>query len=272
MIQIRTIQNLNLKILKLNDKSRQLIYREGRKIQILNIKKVKLSILLLLLTFLFISCSNSNEIEQEKVSEIDESTIDETEVDDKDIQKKETIDISELTDEEIKKNFPETQIYTSKIGRSSFVIKTKIDASTEIAKEIVQTLTEFNAINTDDGAMLTLPEDILFDFDSDELLPESKKAIQQLVQIIETTDDDVTIVGHTDSRGEDDYNQNLSERRAEAILQGLVGSGIKKERLIAEGKGASEPVAKNTNSDGSDNPESRQKNRRVEVTVHSFNQ
>lgn len=80
----------------------------------------------------------------------------------------------------------------------------------------------------------------------------------------------MTIVGHTDSRGEDDYNRKLSEDRAESVLDALVDAGVKQDRLTAEGKGSTEPVAKNKNSDGSDNPEGRQKNRRVEVTVHGF--
>src|SRR5699024_11761146 len=80
-------------------------------------------------------------------------------------------------------------------------------------------LSEFDAVNIEDGTKLTLPEDILFDFDSSELLPEANEAIDQLVKVIETTDDEeeIAIVGHTDGKGEEKYNQKLSEKRAQSV-------------------------------------------------------
>ena len=165
---------------------------------------------------------------------------------------------------------PESVVFTSKLPKS-YVTTSDIDVS-EVEKEIIDTLNEFKAEEIDDDTMLTLPEDILFDFDSDKLRSDADDAIEKLMQIMDATDGDVKIVGHTDSKGEDDYNQKLSEKRADAVVDALVDKGGEKDRLTAEGKGASDPVAKNTNSDGSDNPEGRQKNRRVEVIVHGFNQ
>lgn len=127
-------------------------------------------------------------------------------------------------------------------------------------------------MEADEGTKLTVPDEILFDFDSYELHVEADTVIKQLVEVIETADGDVTIIGHTDNHGEDDYNQNLSEQRANTVREALIDSGVDESRIAAEGKGASDPVASNTNSDGSDNPDGRQKNRRVEMIVQGFNE
>ena len=72
----------------------------------------------------------------------------------------------------------------------------------------------------------------------------------------------IEIGGHTDSWGEDDYNLNLSQRRAQAVLDYLQGKfSIPRQQFSAKGYGESKPVA------GNDTPEGRAKNRRVEFTV-----
>ena len=65
--------------------------------------------------------------------------------------------------------------------------------------------------------------------------------------------------------GSDAVNQPLSEARAQSVKDYLVGKGIDASRITSSGKGSSEPVAENTHSDGRDNPEGRQENRRVEI-------
>ncbi len=76
----------------------------------------------------------------------------------------------------------------------------------------------------------------------------------------------VLVLGFTDDKGGDDYNQALSERRAEAVKSYLVSNfGIDGGRVRTEGRGERDPVAPNRKPDGSDNPEGRQQNRRVEV-------
>ncbi|EGR5448635.1 OmpA family protein, partial [Vibrio cholerae] len=72
------------------------------------------------------------------------------------------------------------------------------------------------------------------------------------------------IVGHTDSTGTATYNQMLSERRAQAVLNQLVDLGLNPERLESRGEGESNPIADNNTAAG------RAKNRRVEVTIPSF--
>jgi len=77
----------------------------------------------------------------------------------------------------------------------------------------------------------------------------------------------VKIDGHTDSKGTEAYNQVLSENRAKAAKDYLVKLGVKKDRIITAGFGELKPIAPNENPDGSDNPEGRAKNRRVEFKL-----
>lgn len=73
---------------------------------------------------------------------------------------------------------------------------------------------------------------------------------------------------HTDGKGSDAYNQKLSERRADSVRQWLgQKEGLAQVKMTTQGFGAARPVAPNTNKDGSDNPEGRQKNRRVEIVL-----
>ncbi|MCC7131147.1 MAG: OmpA family protein [Gemmatimonadales bacterium] len=101
---------------------------------------------------------------------------------------------------------------------------------------------------------------ILFDFDSDRLRPESTPTLEQLHQALtQHADLAVTIEGHTDAQGDAAYNQKLSERRATAVVDYLVGRGIDATRLAAVGKGEAVPVA------GNDTEADRQQNRRVVI-------
>lgn len=77
----------------------------------------------------------------------------------------------------------------------------------------------------------------------------------------------VRVEGHTDSKGSDSYNMVLSERRAKEAQSYIVSKGISEERVIAKGFGETTPIAPNANPDGSDNPEGRAKNRRVEFKL-----
>ena len=77
----------------------------------------------------------------------------------------------------------------------------------------------------------------------------------------------LTIIGHTDSKGSDDYNDRLSEARARTVRDWLGGKGFVPAETSVEGRGERQPVAPNENADGSDNPEGRQQNRRVEIEI-----
>src|SRR5690625_1602533 len=230
------------------------------------LSKLKITLLFLFCFVLISACSNTDEetpVVDNEIDAVEEDQLTE-EVDE------ENIETNQIEAEE--KDIPPTTFTATKLDGQTIIIRNSIDASSSIDREIIETLTEFNAEEVDEGTKLTLPEDILFDFDSADLRADVNEAIDKLVQLAEETDtsETITIIGHTDSRGADDYNQKLSEGRAQAVLDALVNKNVAEERLEAIGKGASEPIAENTHSDGSDNPEGRQKNRRVEVIVHGF--
>ena len=71
----------------------------------------------------------------------------------------------------------------------------------------------------------------------------------------------------SDSKGTDEYNMKLSGRRAQSVVNHMVKMGIEKKRLLAKGYGKTQPVADNVNSDGTDNPEGRALNRRIELKL-----
>ncbi len=101
-----------------------------------------------------------------------------------------------------------------------------------------------------------------FDFDSSEIRPESQPVLDEAVrQLSENPDIDLTVIGHTDSRGTEEYNQALSVRRAEAVYRYLVNHGINPNRVEVIGMGESQPVDTNKTEEG------RAKNRRVELDV-----
>ena len=101
---------------------------------------------------------------------------------------------------------------------------------------------------------------IYFEFDSAQLTAQSQQAVHDALTILRRHSDlKVEIAGHTDSKGSHEYNDALSQRRAEAVRRELVLHGIAPERLTARGYGEREPVADNATDEG------RAKNRRVEL-------
>ena len=124
---------------------------------------------------------------------------------------------------------------------------------------------------TDDGVRAALPSDVLFDFDSAVLRPEASSTLDRLADgIRERTPARVRVEGHTDAKGSDAYNLDLSNRRAGAVLDYLSDSGeIEGGMMRAEGFGEARPVAPNAKPDGSDDPEGRQRNRRVEIVLEN---
>ncbi len=105
-------------------------------------------------------------------------------------------------------------------------------------------------------------ERVLFDFDSAELHEEGKQLLDEIIEIGASCPDvDVVVAGHTDSVGDRDYNIELSQERAKAVVDYLVGKGVEPGRLTAVGYGYSQPVADNSTDEG------RAQNRRIEFRV-----
>lgn len=125
-----------------------------------------------------------------------------------------------------------------------------------------------SAQQSDFNIQINLSADVLFDFDKADLKPEADTELQKIADVIRQKGKGVILItGYTDSKGSDAYNQRLSWARAEAVKTWLIANGLQKN-YQTEGKGAANPVAPNTNADGSDNPEGRAQNRRVEIVVN----
>ncbi len=111
-------------------------------------------------------------------------------------------------------------------------------------------------------------DNVYFDFNSASLHKSSMVSLNKLVVLLkENPGMQIELNAHTDSKGEDDYNQKLSDARAKSVVDYLISKGINESRLTAKGFGESMPIAENSNADGSDNPEGRQQNRRTEFKV-----
>lgn len=129
------------------------------------------------------------------------------------------------------------------------------------ARRLEKELTDLQAKRTDRGLVLTLG-DVLFDTGSAELKAGSLRSLDNLVAFLqENPNRNVLVEGHTDSVGNEAYNQRLSQQRAESVKMALIHRGVSPGRIIATGYGESYPVASNSTEAG------KQRNRRVEVII-----
>ena len=107
-----------------------------------------------------------------------------------------------------------------------------------------------------------------FEYNEDKINKESEEALFTLQQFLENNPHiKVAIAGHTDDVGGEEYNQDLSNRRANAVVNFLLELGMKPKRMKAQGYGLSQPLAPNRLSDNVDNPEGRRLNRRTEIII-----
>ncbi len=132
------------------------------------------------------------------------------------------------------------------------------------AKELEKEMEGVTVQRVEEGIAVSFDSGILFDFDSSTLRQEGNNNLRKLVSII-NRDDDTTlmIVGHTDSRGDEDYNMRLSERRAQSASGYMIAQGLSSSRIQIVGRGEMEPLAENETDAG------RQLNRRVEVAIYA---
>jgi outer membrane protein OmpA-like peptidoglycan-associated protein len=130
-------------------------------------------------------------------------------------------------------------------------------------QDVQRAMRDLGAKETDLEVRVELPADVLFDFDKADIRADAAQALAQVATLIRAfPSGNATLEGHTDSKGDDGYNQRLSERRAKAVGRWLVEKeGIEAARLTPQGLGESRPVASNGDEAG------RQRNRRVEVVI-----
>lgn len=132
------------------------------------------------------------------------------------------------------------------------------------ARELEQEMEGVTIQRVEEGIAVSFDSGILFDFDSATLRADGYDNLRKLTKIINRDKDTILmIVGHTDSRGDENYNLRLSERRAQSASTFMVTQGLTSSRINTVGKGEYEPLSENDTDAG------RQKNRRIEVAIYA---
>lgn len=144
-------------------------------------------------------------------------------------------------------------------GVTGAVIGRKMDKQ---AEEMEKVLGDAEVRREGEGIVVKFKEQVLFAFNSSDLGGSAQTNLNKLVEVLNRyPDTDITVIGHTDSKGTDAYNQTLSEKRANSVINYLRSRSITSSRLTAKGMGESDPIASNDTEDG------RSQNRRVEFVI-----
>jgi outer membrane protein OmpA-like peptidoglycan-associated protein len=137
-------------------------------------------------------------------------------------------------------------------------------------RAMVETLKgrDLNVRYTERGVVVTLP-DVVFEFGSTRLTNAAHQKLRNVAQVLldEARGRAVAVEGHTDSIGAELYNQGLSERRAASVAESLSKYGVSNRLVSTRGYGSQYPITPNEHEDGSDNPDGRTLNRRVEIVI-----
>lgn len=146
-------------------------------------------------------------------------------------------------------------------GTAGAIIGRKMDKQAEEMGKVLGSETA-EVKREGEGIVINFKEKVLFGFDRSDLNSNAQANLTKLVDVLQKyPDTNIEIIGHTDSKGTDAYNQALSERRANAVVSYLRDRGISTTRLMAKGMGKTDPVATN------DTEEGRAQNRRVEFVI-----
>lgn len=130
------------------------------------------------------------------------------------------------------------------------------------AEEIEQEVEGAEVARVGEGILITFDSGLLFGFDSYALTATTQDNLREMADILNKyPDTDITVEGHTDSKGAEAYNQTLSERRAASVADYLTAQGVSRSRIDTRGHGETRPIATNDTDAG------RTDNRRVEVAI-----
>ena len=144
-------------------------------------------------------------------------------------------------------------------GATGAVIGHQMDKQ---AEEIKKTVPDAKVERVGEGIVVEFSSNVLFGFDKSGLTADAKTNLDKLVKVLGTyPDTDIEVQGHTDSKGSESYNRNLSVERASAASNYLRGNGIKTNRISIKGFGESTPKYSNDSESG------RSQNRRVEFLI-----
>lgn len=109
----------------------------------------------------------------------------------------------------------------------------------------------------------SIVHDLNFEYDSAAIRNDSQEILDELSEGLKVANPStITIIGHSSNEGSQDYNQNLSQQRAESVVKELVNRGINEDKFVPQGRGETEPIADNSTEAG------RSLNRRVEISCN----
>jgi outer membrane protein OmpA-like peptidoglycan-associated protein len=165
-------------------------------------------------------------------------------------------------DQDIRKKEAELEKQKLELERKSIELQRK-ELDLEKAKQ------ELQYQETGKSMSMNLAGDVLFDYNKAALKPAAEEALQKVAVVLSLfPESNVTVEGYTDSKGGKAINLQLSRERATSVKNWLVKKGgVAAKHIVAKGFGEENPVAPNTNPDGSDNIIGRAKNRRVTIIV-----
>lgn len=130
------------------------------------------------------------------------------------------------------------------------------------AEEIAKEMGDVDVIREGEAIVIRFKEKVLFAFDRSDLNANAKTSLDKLrTTLLKYPETNITVIGHTDSKGTKQYNQTLSESRANSVASYTSQNGIDKNRMTAIGKGETDPIATNDTEEGSAS------NRRVEFVI-----
>ncbi|MGH6695467.1 OmpA family protein [Sphingopyxis sp.] len=122
---------------------------------------------------------------------------------------------------------------------------------------------------TDTATIVDLPADALFEFDKADLTPGAETELRKAAELIrKAPPGTIEVIGHTDAKGDDAYNQSLSEKRSRTVADWFAQQvGVRQRAFRVSGKGETAPIAANQTADGKDDAAGRARNRRVELVL-----
>jgi outer membrane protein OmpA-like peptidoglycan-associated protein len=144
-------------------------------------------------------------------------------------------------------------------GTVGAIIGQKMDKQAEEMKKVMG---DAEVKRVGEGIIIEFKDKVLFGYDQSDLTTQSQTSLKKLANVLEKyPDTNIEIIGHTDNKGSDQYNQGLSERRANAAAAYLRSNGIASSRITTKGMGESDPKVSNDTDAG------RAENRRVEFVI-----
>lgn len=147
------------------------------------------------------------------------------------------------------------------VAVGSYMDAQKQDLEKVLASEVQAGSIQIQKVNQN-NLLITMTDQTAFDFDSTQIKPGFYTTMDRIANVlVRYGKTHLTIVGHTDNVGSDQYNQTLSERRAKAVNDYLLNKGVLIQRLVLLGRGEASPRASNATEEG------RRLNRRVEIIV-----